>query len=95
MSHPENDYGFIEELDADNEIERNGQEVILLDELYKLQSERSRWGNADPARLATLRRQIAFTYFCLSAIDEIRARRYTPAYNYMQAAEPYRTDSHN
>jgi hypothetical protein len=93
MSSQEDHHIFTEDYSLDSEIQHDGQEIVLLEELYKLQAERSQWGNADPIRLTMLRKQIAFTYFCLAKIDEKRARRYTPAYDHMQAAEPYRTDS--
>ena len=94
MSNPENLQSFIEEFDPDGDIDRDGQEVILLEECTQLQRQYSRWGATESER-AALRARLALTYYCLTQIDEKRARRYTKVFDYIQSSLRHNDNPNN
>ena len=83
MSNPESLQSFIEEFDPEGDINRDGQEYILIDRRQRLHEQQRQWG-ISPRDRASLQAELVLVYHQLTQIDEERAGKYTPSLHAMQ-----------
>ena len=83
MTNPENIQSFTNEFDPDGDIQRDGQEYILIDQRQRLHEQQRQWGISAVDR-ASLQAELVLVYHQLTQIDEARASKYLPSLHAMQ-----------